>query len=606
MNFIIITRKTLSVMLLFLLFIGTCESFARAGGGGSGSGSSSSSSSSDGSDDNEESPIKVAYYIVGFIIAGVVLAKNYKDDPNNYFNTIDADADGEMLLKTKGKGLDKFERDNPNFNQDAFLLKVRTAFVAIQYAWSKKDLTEVRRYISDGVWQRFHTQLIIMDKLKQTNRIENVTIHKCQIDAVEADGQYDTIHVGILASQDDFFEYELNESLNTSESNKFIEYWSFIRRKSTNSKDLYNSKACPSCGVEITDSLGEVAKCPYCAVLLNSGEYDWVLAEITQARDYIFGDITRTKNLSIKREQLVQEYEDFSVQGIEDYASNGYLQYLTAKVFNTPERVARFFTNELLESKINEIKHGEYQYNRLFLNDVTLIAAERVDNYNRLYINITESYLRGILFDNKLYNSTMDICLNRQIVRLIRKVNSGKKKGSLYVHQCSSCGAQVADSLDTKCHYCGSILNSGDNEWVFDAILSPMTYGTYIEENSSTFEFAVKVSELDSIMTTKEYAINNIMCIIAADGKMTEKELQYLEEFATKMKFSKKAKKGIIATAKENRLSLSFPDDQQAKEKIYELMVEAANADGIIQLEEQKILEHIKKIVFSDELNVEL
>ena len=71
--------------------------------------------------------------------------------------------------------------------------------------------------------------------------------------------------------------------------------------------------------------MGEVSKCPACGTLTNSGEYDWVLSEITQADDYVSSNhkLKLSKTLSNEIERIASEDEDFSVQLIEDKASNG-------------------------------------------------------------------------------------------------------------------------------------------------------------------------------------------------------------------------------------------------------------------------------------------
>lgn len=607
-----LTKKIVAIMLLFLFFFAIGETFARAGGGGGsrGGGSRSSSSrssssyggsSSSYSGGGEVSPVVVFIFIIIIIVIAVASEKAKQNGGGYYENSLDFDDDDQLLPIPQRKGIDAFKKDNPDFNENQFINNVNTAFLAIQDAWSKKNLKDVRRYISDGVWQRFHTQFTMMDQLEQTNKLSHIKINDSFIDVCEQDGQFDVMHVAISASLVDYFECAIDRSMNSGGPESFVEYWSFIRKRGIEQKDLYNSTACPSCGAEITEDLGEIAQCPYCSTLLNSGEYDWVLAEITQAADYKNGVFGKAKNLSVKRDQLVADNNDFSVQHIEDHVSNGYLQYMGAKVMNKPEMVSRFFTKELFDAKSNEISSFNYLFNRLYLNEVTLIAAEVVDGFNRLYVSITETSQLVQKQGGRLVHVGSTMSSSRMIVRLIRKVEAGEKKGSLYMHQCATCGAQVTDSLDTTCPYCGTMMNSGENEWVFDAIMNPTDYRNYCNENSSRFDFAVKVEQLDAIMTTKEYAINNIMCIIAADGKMSIEELQFLEEFATKMKFNKKAKSGIIAAAKQNRLRLAFPEEQKAKEKIYELMVEAAKADGVIQPQEQMILDHVKSSVYKDD-----
>ena len=44
---------------------------------------------------------------------------------------------------------------------------------------------------------------------------------------------------------------------------------------------------CPKCGSPLGDNMGEVSKCDHCGTITNKGDYDWVLAEITQMGDYL-------------------------------------------------------------------------------------------------------------------------------------------------------------------------------------------------------------------------------------------------------------------------------------------------------------------------------
>ena len=97
----------------------------------------------------------------------------------------------------KVRGYDKFAAANPGFNPDEFYTKVRNAFMAIQDAWQKQDLSGVRRFLSDGVWQRFESQFRMMRTLKQKNTIDKLEIHNVSIDRIDVDGSYDIVHVAV-------------------------------------------------------------------------------------------------------------------------------------------------------------------------------------------------------------------------------------------------------------------------------------------------------------------------------------------------------------------------------------------------------------------------
>lgn len=609
--------KLFMPILCFILFLAVSDVCARAGGSGGrrrsgGSSGSYSTGSGSGSGSSESrairtairvfmalpSPVKVVVLIIIAIAVITFLYKNpdFLKGDEGFFSELTGD-----ISKPKNNNLDVIRKNNPDFSESQFLSKVKHAFHEIQSAWNKKDLSGVRSYISDGVWQRFNTQFTMMNQLEQTNRLENVFVQECFIENCEQDGVFDIIHVAIKASMKDYFECALDPSMNSGGSEEFVEYWSFIKKRGTFNKDLYNSNDCPACGAPIEENLGEVARCPFCQTLLNSGEYDWVLSEITQAEDYLKSRKSmKAENLGIKRKQLVSENEDFSVQQIEDHVSNGYMQILAAKALHEPSRIKRFVSDSFYQFIEPQIKGFTYLFNRLYLNEVTLIAAEKKGAQNRLYVSVVVTSQRVEKETGGLYLEDPVMTSKREIVCIVRDINAHKSSGSLYMHQCPSCGAGIDDSLDTACPYCGSVLNSSDKEWIFDSILSCSDYATYMEENKKLFSFSVKQKKLDELLTVKEYAIHNIMAVIASDGKITPEEEQFLDEFATKLKFKKAEKENILALAKQNRLQLSLPEDQVLREKIYYLMVEAAEVDGEIQMQEKVILDYVKKIVFQD------
>ena len=226
------------IFLLFFLAVATV--FAAAGGAGGGHSGGGGDSGGDGG-----AIIYLIYWIIrlifmlpfpiNIIVLAIVIFVIYKVSksyqatsglnsiPN--FSTVNNDIYNkpETLPTT-------FQTKNPDFNANNFKQKVQTAFVAIQNAWMLQDISKVRKWITDGVYQRFNTQFIMMKAIEQVNEISDINIQQIYIDDVEEDGEYDIIHVGIQYSMYDGFSSKKFKRLNDGGTLHALEYWSFIKK----------------------------------------------------------------------------------------------------------------------------------------------------------------------------------------------------------------------------------------------------------------------------------------------------------------------------------------------------------------------------------------
>ena len=605
------------LFVLFFVFFVAADLFARAGGAGGSSDFSSSSSSSGGSGDGgniiilvyllirvfvwiyNSFPFPVNVLIIGGIIAVIILvlrsiAKSKME--SSVFNNVST---GEVT--GKAKGYPEFKQRNPDFDENEFLAKVKTAFEKIQTAWSNQNLSDVRKFMSDGVYQRFNTQFKMMQLLQQKNLLANVSIHNVFVDAAESDGDFDILHVGINASMYDKFECALDHALDSESNENFIEFWSFIKKRTGQKKDLYNSANCPSCGAPQKD-LSEVCKCEYCGTFMNTGEFDWVLSEITQADDYAANSpkVAKARNLPASVREIVDLNKDFSVQLAEDKVSNGYLQIMTSQTLKDPAIMRRFVSDSLYDKIANNLKSGNYVYNRLYLNYVTLIGVKTDNDKNHLAVAVKSTFQRVKTSGDSFTFIDQVPASKTEVVIISRDKNAPASKGSVYAHICPSCGGSVKDSTDVKCQYCGNVLNSTKNEWIITDIISVQEYNEMVQKEKTSFELSVKPSMLDSLYDSRDFALNNLIVLAMADGVYQKEEEEFVRETAKKLGYNLTKISGLLALAQTGALSIKMPQDIKARQKIYSLMKKIAEADGNISEQEKAVLDQVKKEYLSD------
>lgn len=603
-------RKLL--LLLFLFIFISINVFAAAGGGGGGhSGGGGSSGGGDGG-----AIFYLIYYLFriifmlpfpfNIIVLAIVIfiiykvAKSYQavsglnNIPN--FNTNNTTSN---YTNKQDKIASEFLTKNPAFNKDEFKQKVRTAFAAIQEAWMQQNLAKVRKWISDGIYQQFNTQFIMMQALEQVNEISNINIQKVYIDEVESDGIYDIMHVGIQYSMYDAFTSKKYTKLNDGGPLQALEFWSFIKKSGVKEKDLYHTNNCPNCGGNLPNDGGETAKCPYCSTITYLGDYDWVLAEITQADDYYNSNKKFEKQGKFAKliKEQIGEKQDFSLQLLEDKSGNGYMQMMTALVKKKPEIARRFVSDKLFEKLNNQINATpHFVFNRLYLNHVTAFDYFKENGKDNIVIAIKVSSQKIINTNTNQPQYEYSIVAKDEVLIMSRDIGVGKPQGALYAHSCPSCGAPIKDTIDTTCSYCQAQLNSTKYEWIITDWMSSNEYNSFKKSSTTSFVVDKKIDYLEDMFNVRDYALNNILMMVAADGRITEEEINFVNTLAKKWNYDVNKIQGFLQLAKNNKLVIRMPQDAKQKQKIIALMEKAAQLDNTVTTEEQALLEQVRNM----------
>jgi len=593
-------------MALLILLADASLLYARAGGGGGGHGSgghggggrsSGGLSHSSGGASHGSGGDPTVGLVVFLLVAIVIMYLFYKKSrsvPTGFGTFPDAARPRKFASLP---GAQEFLAANPGFNEREFLGKAEKAFVDIQIAWGNGDIQSVRRFLSDGVYQRLSTQINMMGLLRQRDVISNVSVLKRSIDCIEQDGLYDILHVAITGGMNDAFVCETNHDLDSPGGYEtFVEFWSFLRKRGQGGKDLYFTRNCPSCSAPLPQAMGDAGNCPYCQAFVNSGEYDWVLSEITQVDDYAMGAYrsSRTAGLAARTRELLAHDPGFCLQLLEDKASNGYLQIQTAIAFGEPARMRRFVGDTAYGKIVAGFPAQHIVFNRLYLNDVSVIAAEEQGDRHQLHVAVKSSYQRALLEQDKARLIDPVIMTKREILILERDKEAGKvsARGSVYAHQCPACGAPVADSLDLKCGYCGALLNSPKTEWIISDLLTAEEYNAQPRQRAAV---GVAVDLEDALYSARDFAFNNAMVIFGADGAFAAREISMANELARKWKYRDQQVGQLIQAATARRLSVRMPFASDKHGEILALMEKAAAVDGVVAQEEAVMLEQVRR-----------
>ncbi len=594
--------EKLNVFIFFALVFISLDALARAGGGGGGGGSSS--------DGDGGGSIMALYYLVrlifmlpfpfNFIVLGVIIFliylyyKNNKESSTlNTLSSLDKKVYDEASVTPLVAAI-------PAFDQQVFYKKVDTAFYKIQEAWQQKNLKPVRQFISDGVYQRFEAQFLMMNALEQSNVLTDVSLHERLIVSVENDGNFYILHVRLNASNNDRFESKKFRQLNSGGYESYTEYWTFVKKVDSQSqKDIYNSNNCPNCGSSIENKLGEVSKCDSCGTQINNGDYDWVLSEITQPEEFAsnFNQLKSRGKFYDRLKAKGYKGPEFSPQYIEDKASNAYLQLKIAQAFADQKRVNRFCSAEFTE-KTKTAFSKPHLYNRLFTKDVSLINIYEDSANIFAALSITCVQQKVTVENNKLQLINSSPVSVSEYLILSRSKAFAPNKYSAMAHNCANCGAPVEDSLQLTCNFCGSALNDNSKDWIVENLMSLSEYNTHKQGLSGSVNSAKQEQKLeDSNWDVRDFALNNMMVVAMADGVMQDEERDFLLATAKDLGYSTKKISELFEQVKTSGLALKMPAEPKKRDKVMKLMNRVANADGDFNDKEKAVLAEAENMI---------
>ncbi len=203
--------------------------------------------------------------------------------------TTDVPESGNELPTLVAPGVDarmaELTARDPASDPAALSARVALVFNELQLGWSNRDLSRIRPFVTDNLFQYFGYWIDVYTAARARNVTENARIVNIELVDVLADAVYDAVTLRVFATSLDYTLADDGRLLRGSRSRErpYSEYWTLIRGHGVKGRPRAEP-ACPSCGAPLRIAMA--GNCEYCHARVVSGEFDWVLSRIEQDDSY--------------------------------------------------------------------------------------------------------------------------------------------------------------------------------------------------------------------------------------------------------------------------------------------------------------------------------
>jgi len=441
---------------------------------------------------------------------------------------------------------------DPSFELEPVLDKARRLFLDLQQAWFLRDMTPVRPFLSDATWQRFDVQLKLLDSQGIRDAITDIEVGDVRLIGLTQSEWFDSIQVRVHARMRDtdvparFTDAQATDAARKAPLEAFTEVWTFVRKPGAQTRigeDLFQGK-CPNCGAPYKG--GATNRCEFCDAVVNSGNYDWTLSEITQGVEH-----TRYHRTVDGLRRAREDDPALNLEVLEDRASLLFWKWISAQSEGDTRGLAKVATPQAIQGLDAELEGLRRQgRRRVFLECAVGSADVRAldvdpSGYDRAHVEIRWSARMGVgpVGERPPQLPTVP---QRFIFTLARKHGATTNTANgMSTNRCPQCNAPLTNSAATTCDFCGTQLGSGERDWVLASALpfeawnatQGRAYGPGQRRNTVRSEPASQplvssgAEGSDVVMDVQERQrlLYMMAAVAAADGTVTSAERKLLK-----------------------------------------------------------------------------
>ena len=171
----------------------------------------------------------------------------------------------------------KYDKD---FTEATFYTKVDHIFIMLLSAIMQNDLSSIKHYISDDVYNHFNELVETYKRNKRTRLFDEMNVKSTDIEFYTATDNKIDIHVKLVSRYMDYFVDENGNFISGHNEYRIEEPHHITFTKLLNTKELGDIIRCPGCGHSL--NINETGLCSFCGQTIDMKDYDYIITEIDE------------------------------------------------------------------------------------------------------------------------------------------------------------------------------------------------------------------------------------------------------------------------------------------------------------------------------------
>ena len=166
-----------------------------------------------------------------------------------------------------------------DFNEAMFKTKVDNIFVKLYTCIMKGNLTDVRHFISEELYNNYINKINELISHNKRQMYDEINVKNTMIINRKILEDKEIIDVEIVSRYMDYIIDINTGDIISVDDTRRIERRNILRfEKKLNTKDFGIVRKCPGCGASI--NVNNTGKCEYCDTIFNLDDYDYILVSI--------------------------------------------------------------------------------------------------------------------------------------------------------------------------------------------------------------------------------------------------------------------------------------------------------------------------------------
>ena len=174
--------------------------------------------------------------------------------------------------------IDEIKKYDDDFTEATFLTKADHIFIMILSAIMENDLSSVKHYLSEDVYNHFDELVKSYEKDKVIRLFDEMNVKSTDIVNYTVEDNKLNIKVLLVSRYMDYFIDEDGEFKSGINDHRIELEHHITFTKRLDAKDLDEVRRCPTCGHSL--DINASGLCPYCGQTIDMSDYDYIITEI--------------------------------------------------------------------------------------------------------------------------------------------------------------------------------------------------------------------------------------------------------------------------------------------------------------------------------------